>query len=495
MQGLIDLVRDKNIAIFGTGTSAARLNKILIGLGISIQKFVDNKPKKWGEEFFAKKIIGPSSLCLDTDFIIIASMYEKEIGEQLLQIGFTEECNFIYGRKIIYMDGEFYYTNSNKQKFLSNVKGFRTIQEYNIFSPNKLKINYFDIKKDVISMKSPKILSTNQIPSFMFPHQKTPTGLVEYIRMKNGISYDYNGAIVDSEGFLLYEYSTYNTLNTNVWDAQKIKIYAFDNFTPNIINVNGKVGVVTTIWGQDNYYHWMFEELPRFYLLQQTGVEIDYYLSNYAMTKFQIDTLKSIGIDTNKIISSSENYAIQADELVIPYAPAFDSGYVPRWICDFIRSIHIEKAKDIKTNAPRIYIARGNVTHKKVINEEALLPILEDNGFKICYMEKYSQEEQAALFYHAEVIVAPHGAGLSNLVYCQEGTKVLEIFNPAYVPVMFWCICSQMNLDYYCSLGNRTEIKYTDFIEEKLNVKDISVNLEEICDFLNIINGGPNFEI
>lgn len=42
-------------------------------------------------------------------------------------------------------------------------------------------------------------------------------------------------------------------------------------------------------------------------------------------------------------------------------------------------------------------------------------------------LEHLSFEEQVFLFYHAHLIIGIHGAGLSNLLFCEKYTKVIEI--------------------------------------------------------------------
>ena len=44
-----------------------------------------------------------------------------------------------------------------------------------------------------------------------------------------------------------------------------------------------------------------------------------------------------------------------------------------------------------------------------------------------------SVAEQVELFVYADVVVAPHGAGLTNLLFCREGTRIVEIFPPTYI--------------------------------------------------------------
>ena len=40
--------------------------------------------------------------------------------------------------------------------------------------------------------------------------------------------------------------------------------------------------------------------------------------------------------------------------------------------------------------------------------------------------------QQAELLASAKVVVAPHGAGLSNVVFCETNTPLIEIMHPDY---------------------------------------------------------------
>lgn len=47
---------------------------------------------------------------------------------------------------------------------------------------------------------------------------------------------------------------------------------------------------------------------------------------------------------------------------------------------------------------------------------------------EITYLEDYSLSEQIKLFMQAKIIISSHGSGLCHLIWCQPGTKVIEIF-------------------------------------------------------------------
>ena len=66
-------------------------------------------------------------------------------------------------------------------------------------------------------------------------------------------------------------------------------------------------------------------------------------------------------------------------------------------------------------------------------------------------------KNQITLFNNAKIIIAQHGAGLFNLIYCKPNTKIIEIF-PILVPV-FKNISNVKKLDHkICKNDSKTII-------------------------------------
>jgi capsular polysaccharide biosynthesis protein len=63
-------------------------------------------------------------------------------------------------------------------------------------------------------------------------------------------------------------------------------------------------------------------------------------------------------------------------------------------------------------------------------------------------LERLSLAEQIALFRTVKVVVAPHGAGLANLVVSRPGTRVIECFGHHYVNSCFAQLAEACELDY-----------------------------------------------
>lgn len=111
----------------------------------------------------------------------------------------------------------------------------------------------------------------------------------------------------------------------------------------------------------------------------------------------------------------------------------------------------------------RIYIGRRPKGSKgrRVLNEDAVMDVLRPLGFTHYLLEDLSFDEQARLFYDAEVVVAPHGAGLSNLIYSKHA-KVIEYFPSHHVVPSFYFLVKSKQLPY-CRLHGTEDWREDDF--------------------------------
>ena len=63
-----------------------------------------------------------------------------------------------------------------------------------------------------------------------------------------------------------------------------------------------------------------------------------------------------------------------------------------------------------------------------MFDEAALMTALRPFGYQMVTLGTATIEQQIALFAGATHIVAPHGAGLTNIVFAQPETTLVEIF-------------------------------------------------------------------
>ena len=248
--------------------------------------------------------------------------------------------------------------------------------------------------------------------------------------------------------------------------------------------IRGKVAVLATYAGR-GYYHWMIDVLPRLELIRLANYdleEIDKFIVNCCITSYQIETLKTLGIPHEKLILIQSTKHVSVEQLILPSLTNVYQS-VPKWTCDFINKTFVDSGHHNKSSGRRIYISRGIASRRHVSNEAALVNLLKSLGFEIVTLEQMKVSDQAQLFQSAAVVVGPHGAGLTNWVFCEPHTKVLEIMHPQAINLMFWTIASHRDLDYYYlfSKGNLAEVGREAF----LNSDDMEVDLEAMKLMLN----------
>ncbi|WP_426424833.1 glycosyltransferase family 61 protein [Bradyrhizobium genosp. A] len=219
--------------------------------------------------------------------------------------------------------------------------------------------------------------------------------------------------------------------------------------------IDGKVAVLATD-GANLYYHWLFQLLPRFELIRLAGIEldsIDYFYVNSCGSRFQRDTLASLGVPPSRIIDGSKVSYLRARELIVPSVPLGGGCFRP-WMVDFLRNSFLPKDwRDSHPTGRRLYISRGLAGYRRVLNEDKVVELLQKRRFEILALETMSISEQAAVIASCEAVVAPHGGGMSNIIFCSPGTKIVEIYSPELVATYYWKLSNALNLEYYYVLG------------------------------------------
>ncbi|WP_143437633.1 glycosyltransferase 61 family protein, partial [Hydrocoleum sp. CS-953] len=257
---------------------------------------------------------------------------------------------------------------------------------------------------------------------------------------------------------------------------------------PPIHYIDGTVAFLSAKWGGFVYYHWMFDVVIRMDLLRRSGwiSMIDKFVFSRCDKKFHQETLEALQIPQDKIIESRFYPHIKAKKLVVPSFTIKQGGIrSPKWGCEFIRNLFLrsENIRKISEQPKRIFISRKLASWRRVVNEDEVVSLLEKFGFISLTLESFSITEQATLMSKVKAVIAPHGAGLTNLVFCSPGTKVIEFFSPQYINPIYWKISSLCNLSYYYLIGENFE---NDNLDKKSWTPDIIVNLKKLLKIMKL---------
>ncbi|MEM7744384.1 MAG: glycosyltransferase family 61 protein [Pseudomonadota bacterium] len=101
----------------------------------------------------------------------------------------------------------------------------------------------------------------------------------------------------------------------------------------------------------------------------------------------------------------------------------------------------------------RLYVTRGSAKLRQPDNGKELRERLEARGFQGFTASDDNHPEQISRFASASVIVSIHGAGLTNLLFCQPGTRVIEIFPANFLKSPYWWLARRLGLAYTPVIG------------------------------------------
>ncbi|XZN91798.1 MAG: tetratricopeptide repeat protein [Microcoleus sp.] len=274
-------------------------------------------------------------------------------------------------------------------------------------------------------------------------------------------------------------------------DIRKHSVFNLESFPP-LKQIEGRVAVLSGLSG-NVYFHWMVDVLPRIELLRRSGrdlAEIDWFLVNSCQHQFQRDSLRILGIPEEKVLESDRQPHIQATELIVPSFAGY-LGWPSGWAIDFLRGEFLKGIIPSSNYPKRLYISRSKARYRRVLNEVDVVEVLAEFGFVSILPESMSLEEQIAYFYHAEVIVAAHGSGLTNTLFCQGGTKVIELMSPHYISHYYWGTSQYLQLEHYFLTGEAFECyPIRQLMYQNSLTEDILVNLSSLKRMVEVVGLG-----
>jgi capsular polysaccharide biosynthesis protein len=215
--------------------------------------------------------------------------------------------------------------------------------------------------------------------------------------------------------------------------------------TQRVERLAGKWIVCGNVGSQIGFYHWFYQAFSGLLLLKKRGINLaEYNILVAKMPLWAQEYLRKIGVTNATEIDDQTLYIVEDatftntmwgyfsyrphEELLSAYDDIGVSGY--------------------NCISRKIYISRDDSVLRKVVNEHEVIACLQKHGFKKIVLSECTIDEQIALFKNATEIVAPHGAGLTNLVYSKFGMRLIELFGEVYLNECFWAIEKKKNIDY-----------------------------------------------
>jgi capsular polysaccharide biosynthesis protein len=200
-----------------------------------------------------------------------------------------------------------------------------------------------------------------------------------------------------------------------------------------------------------NYFHWCSQALPAIdSAVRRIGQDRGATLALPQLNPWQEESLQLLGHGSLPRLTVSDpgkQYALNLAEFsqILNGGSAFALSEVLYETFTRLRR-RVEKLP----GAPRkLYVARTDAPTRVMRNEAAVIEEMRRRGYEIVVPGTLSFTEQVQLFRSASVVVGPHGAGLTNIVFCEPGTTVYELLSASYTNACFCNLAMVCHLEYW----------------------------------------------
>ncbi|MDB5414976.1 MAG: hypothetical protein JWR10_3311 [Rubritepida sp.] len=230
----------------------------------------------------------------------------------------------------------------------------------------------------------------------------------------------------------------------------------------------------------DNYFNWTLRYASGVAHYQALP-EVSQLVAPPPRKAYVADTLEFMGVPQHQVVHLEAPMIFERLTLVSPMA--FGRYEISPLIVPNLRE-HPRVTELWRRPGRRLYIPRRKVRMRKVVNEPLVEAALKRLGFEVFDNATRGVREQVHAFRDASIVVAPHGAGLSNIVYCDEGTPVVEVVPEGY----------DQGVTSYRSLSDMFGLRYTQLFareaapDRKGNRCNADIELD-IAELIRVIEG------
>lgn len=190
----------------------------------------------------------------------------------------------------------------------------------------------------------------------------------------------------------------------------------------------------------ENHAHWVTAHLPKLCLLERDG----------GLDDLALPTRRTPAIAASlRMFGRAPESVPAVDALAAPVRferlTLFDTD---RLRPALLRLARDRLARPAERRDRRLFVTRAGARGRRLVNEPEVSALLAAFGFETVAFEAMTFEEQVAAMGAAQTVVAPHGAGLANILFCQPETHVVEIADWSYPNPNFYAMAAALGLPY-----------------------------------------------
>jgi capsular polysaccharide biosynthesis protein len=207
----------------------------------------------------------------------------------------------------------------------------------------------------------------------------------------------------------------------------------------------------------NNYFHFFNNVAAKLALVERLGIEasVPFVLPAAMAAQPYVKAAIELGLFAGRrLIVQAPGRAIAARRVYV--VKAFDADRE----CLDLAMDRLGAVRRPPAQARRVFIARGprSPNRRFFRNQAALDAMFARHGVESVDPQTLSLGEQIDLFARADLIVAPHGAGMTNIIFRRGApTRVVELFNPSLMSLHYYLLARAYGYDYHALANHGVE--------------------------------------
>ena len=217
-----------------------------------------------------------------------------------------------------------------------------------------------------------------------------------------------------------------------------------------------------------NYFHWVCDSILLIEGVRKYEKKIDRKIKlivNDNLTQYQREYLEALNYSEEDLIfwkdykkSSIRNLVVVKSRRTGTNMDEIVSAHGMNWLK---KSLLLKVDYTGEKVKKRVFLTRQHESCRRIINFNCIEPILKKYDFQIVNTEGLSVLDQVQLFHKMKFLIAPHGAGLTNMIF-SESLSIIELIGNVDAPDDFQWYCA------YYSMSQALGHQYAYFVGETI---------------------------
>ena len=229
------------------------------------------------------------------------------------------------------------------------------------------------------------------------------------------------GRILDEHGWVVGEDDTFLGDFCQLGNDRRSRVNHILKLNPPR-RLSGRTLNLCSVHAIVNYFHYVVDAVGRSALVKRAGYawdDFDHIVMPRYRTPATAEIDAAIGAPVDRVIRMARREQFICDVLIQPSFPGLNTR-TPPWVVHFYQNLFPPTGRPRNR---RLYF--GRTGKRSAVNSADIDARMHAHGFeKVDPMRTPNLREQLS---EASHVVGVHGAALTNLLFCQPGTRILEL--------------------------------------------------------------------